>query len=211
MSEKEKMLHGQWHNANFDKPLLEERRNAELLCHAFNTAMPGSDAQQTALDALLGTSAPEGLTVLSPVYFDYGKYTRFGKGTFVNHGCYFMDGGTIHIGENVFIGPFCGFYTASHPIGFADRNKGLERALPITVGDNCWFGANVSVMQGVTIGAGCVIAAGSVVTGDIPENCLAAGVPAQIKKRIDQSCPLACDDRGPRETDGAHSSDCEAV
>jgi acetyltransferase-like isoleucine patch superfamily enzyme len=186
MSEKEKMLQGQWHDANFDPALLEERRKAELLCYDFNMARPGSAEQQSALKELMGCEPAEGLTVLAPVYFDYGKYTHLGKGTFVNHGCYFMDGGTIHIGEHVFIGPFCGFYTASHPINYTDRNKGLERALPITVGDNCWFGANVSVMQGVTIGSGCVIAAGSVVTTDIPDNCMAAGVPATIKKRINQ-------------------------
>lgn len=186
MTEKEKMLHGEWHDANFDKNLLEERRKAELLCYDFNMAKPGSTAQQSALKDLLGSEPPSGLTVLAPVYFDYGEYTHFGKGTFVNHSCYFMDGGTIHIGENVFIGPFCGFYTATHPLNYADRNKGLERALPIVIGDNCWFGANVSVMQGVTIGAGCVIAAGSVVTKDVPENCMVAGVPATIKKRINQ-------------------------
>lgn len=104
----------------------------------------------------------------------------------MNHSCYFMDGGGVHIGNNVFIGPFCGFYTASHPMNYADRNQGLERALPITVGDNCWFGANVSVLQGVIIGSGCVIAAGSVVTEDVPDNCMVAGVPAVIKKRIEQ-------------------------
>lgn len=186
MTEKEKMLHGQWHDANFDKDLLEERRKAELLCYDFNMAKPGSAEQLAALKDLLGTEPAEGTTVLAPVYFDYGIYTHFGKGCFVNHGCYFMDGGTIHVGENVFIGPFCGFYTASHPMNYAERNKGLERALPIVIGDNCWFGANVSVMQGVTIGAGCVIAAGSVVTEDVPENCLVAGVPATIKKRIEQ-------------------------
>lgn len=186
MNEKEKMLCGEWHDANFDDTLLKERRNAELLCYNFNMAKPGSNEQNTALKDLLGTELPDGLTVLAPVYFDYGSYTRLGRGTFVNHGCYFMDGGTIHIGENVFIGPFCGFYTASHPIEYVERNKGLERALPIVIGDNCWFGANVSVMQGVTIGAGCVIAAGSVVTKDIPENCLVAGVPATIKKQINQ-------------------------
>ena len=71
-------------------------------------------------------------------------------------------------------------------MNYADRNKGLERALPITIGDNCWFGANVSVLQGVTIGNGCVIAAGSVVTKDVSENCLVAGVPATIKKWINQ-------------------------
>ena len=180
MSEKEKMLRGEWHDANFDDALLKERRTAELLCYDFNMAKPGSAEQSTALKDLLGVDPPEGLTVLAPVYFDYGTYTHFSRGTFVNHGC------SIHIGENVFIGPYCGFYTASHPMNYVDRNKGLERALPIVVGDNCWFGANVSVMQGITIGAGCVIAAGSVVTKDIPENCLVAGVPATIKKRIDQ-------------------------
>lgn len=184
MTEKEKMLSGQWHDANFDIALLKERRNAELLCYDFNMAKPGSEEQSAALRQLLATDLPEGLTVLAPVYFDYGIYTSFGKGTFVNHGCYFMDGGTVRIGENVFIGPFCGFYTASHPLNYAERNTGLEKALPIVVGDNCWFGANVSVLQGVTIGSGCVIAAGSVVTEDIPENCLVAGVPATIKKRL---------------------------
>lgn len=186
MTEKEKMLKGEWHDANFDKDLIEERRKAEMLCYDFNMSKPGSEEQILALKDLLGVELPQGLAVLSPVYFDYGSSTHFGKGTFVNHNCYFMDGGTINIGENVFIGPFCGFYTASHPLKYKDRNKGLERALPITVGDNCWFGANVSVLQGVTIGKGCVIAAGSVVTKDLPDNCLAAGVPATVKKYIEQ-------------------------
>lgn len=186
MTEREKMLRGEWHDANFDVELLQERSAAEQLCYDFNMARPGTDTQQTVLSNLLDTELPEGLTVLAPVYFDYGKRTCFGKGTFVNHNCYFMDGGSIHIGENVFIGPFCGFYTASHPMNYADRNRGLERALPITIGDNCWFGANVSVLQGVTIGSGCVIAAGSVVTQDLPDNSFAAGVPATVRKYIDQ-------------------------
>lgn len=186
MSEKEKMLNGEWHDANFDKELLKERRKAELLCYDFNMSKPGSDEQFSALRDLLGVELPEGITVLAPVYFDYGTSTHFGKGTFVNHGCYFMDGGIINIGENVFIGPYCGFYTASHPVKYADRNKGFERALPISIGDNCWLGANVSVLQGVIIGSGCVIAAGSVVTENMPDNCVVAGVPASVKKPIEQ-------------------------
>ena len=70
---------------------------------------------------------------------------------------------------------------------YHSRNQGLERALPITIGDNCWFGANVTVMPGVKIGSGCVIGAGSVVTKDIPDNSLAIGVPARVIKEIDQS------------------------
>jgi len=186
MTEKDKMLKGEWYDANFDKELVEVRRKAEIYCYDFNMARPGSDLQNNALKELLGTEIPEGVTVLAPVYFDYGNYTKLGKGTFVNHGCYFMDGGTVTIGENVFIGPFCGFYTATHPMNYTDRNKGLEKALPITVGDNCWFGANVSVMPGVTIGSGCVIAAGSVVTQDVPDNSMVAGVPAVVKKEIQQ-------------------------
>ncbi len=186
VTEKEKMERGEWHDANFDEELLAKRARAEVLCYDFNMGKPGSDAQLDALKTLLDTDLPAGLTVLSPAYFDYGDKTTFGDGCFVNHGCYFMDGGSITFGDNVFIGPFCGFYTASHPLGAKERNLGLERALPIVVGDNCWFGANVSVLQGVTIGSGCVIAAGSVVTEDLPDNVMAAGVPAVVKKIIEQ-------------------------
>lgn len=186
VTEKEKMERGEWHDANFDEELLAKRARAEALCYDFNMGKPGSDAQLDALKTLLDTDFPAGLTVLSPAYFDYGDKTTFGDGCFVNHGCYFMDGGSITFGDNVFIGPFCGFYTASHPLGAKERNLGLERALPIVVGDNCWLGANVSVLQGVTIGSGCVIAAGSVVTEDLPDNVMAAGVPAVVKKIIEQ-------------------------
>ena len=99
---------------------------------------------------------------------------------------YFMDGASIEIGDHVFIGPSCGFYTANHPLNYTRRKQGLEKALPIKVGNNCWFGANVSVMPGVTIGAGCVIAAGAVVTKNMPDNSLIAGVPAKVIKTIEQ-------------------------
>ena len=95
-----------------------------------------------------------------------------------------------HVGKNVFIGPFCGFYTAHHPLAFAPRNLGYEKALPITIEDNCWLGGNVSIMPGVTIGTGCVIAAGSIVTKDMPKNSLVAGVPARVKKEITQNDEL---------------------
>lgn len=79
MSEKEKMLRGEWHDANFDEALVAERGTAEQLCYDFNMARPNGEEQQTALRDLLGTELPDGLTVLAPVYFDYGKYTHFGK------------------------------------------------------------------------------------------------------------------------------------
>lgn len=87
-------------------------------------------------------------------------------------------------GDNVFIAPNCGFYTAGHPIDADERNKGLEYARPITVGDNVWIGAGVTVLPGVTIGDNCVIGAGSVVVKEIPPYSLAVGNPCKIIKTI---------------------------
>ena len=171
MTEREKMLAGELYDANFDPDILKERLTAETLTWEYNALRPDDPRRTEILKQILGGD---------------GVLTKLGKGTFVNHGCYFMDGGTITIGENVFIGPFTGFYTAAHPTDYVRRNAGLEWAKPIRVGDNCWFGANCSVMPGVTIGSGCVIAAGSVVTTDIPDNSIAAGVPAVVKKKIEQ-------------------------
>ena len=187
MAERDKMRRGEWYDANFDPALRQERLSAELLCYEFNNLPPDDPHREAVLRKLLDVKElPAGLTLLSPVYMDYGRCTRFGEGVFVNHGCYFMDGGGITVGDHVFIGPFCGFYTAAHPLTYRERNQGLELAKPIRIGNDCWFGANVSVMPGVTVGSGCVIAAGSVVTEDIPDNSLAAGVPAVVKKKIEQ-------------------------
>ena len=187
MTEYEKMLRGELYDANFDPNILKERMKAENLCFDYNNLRPDDPRRAEILEKILNAPVPEGVTVLSPVYFDYGPLTKLGKGVFVNHGCYFMDGGGITIGDNVFIGPFTGFYTAAHPPDYVRRNQGLEWAKPIRVGDNCWFEANCSVMPGVTIGSGCVIAAGSVVPSDIPDNSIVAGVPAVVKKKIDQN------------------------
>ena len=84
----------------------------------------------------------------------------------------------------MFIAPNCGFYTAGHPLEAVERNLGLEYAKPIRVGNNVWFGANVTVVPGVTIGDNCVIGAGSVVVKDIPDNSLAVGNPCRVIRTI---------------------------
>lgn len=88
----------------------------------------------------------------------------------------------VTFGDNVFIAPDCGFYTAGHPLDYERRNQGLEYAYPITVGNNVWIGAGVRVMPGVTIGDNVVIGAGSVVTKDIPSNKIAYGNPCKVVK-----------------------------
>lgn len=185
-SEYEKMMAGEWYDANFDEELIKERRKAQDLCFELNQLKPSRVSERNELlTELLGQEA-ENLELLSPFTCDYGSNISFGKNCFVNVNCYFMDGAPISLGDNVFVGPFTGFYTANHPLDYKRRNQGLEKAGKITVGNNVWFGANCNIMPGVTIGDGTVIAAGSVVTKDIPANSLAMGVPAKVVKVIDQ-------------------------
>ena len=110
-----------------------------------------------------------------------------GANFYANHGLVILDGGGVTFGDNVFIGPSCGFHTAGHPIDAPRRNAGLEYARPITVGSDVWFGAGVQVTPGVTIGSNVVIGAGSVVTRDIPSDCVAAGSPCRPLRPIPES------------------------
>lgn len=189
MSEKEKMYAGEWYDANYDSDLVQMRRKVSDLCFDYDHTRPSDTSKRTEIlkKILQADELPEGLEVLSPFLADYGCNIHFGKHVFTGHNCYFMDGAAIIIGDNVFIGPSCGFYTAVHPMRYSERNKGLEKAVPVSIGNNCWLGAGVRVLPGVHIGNGCVIAAGSVVTKDIPDNSMAAGVPAVVKKKINQS------------------------
>ncbi|WP_071442189.1 sugar O-acetyltransferase [Traorella massiliensis] len=184
MSEEEKMNQGEWYDANNDAVLIKKREKAMDLCFIYNQIKP-SDLQQRnkILYELLGYE-PQNLTLLSPFMCDYGQHIRFGKDVFVNINSYFMDGAEIVIGDHVFIGPSCGFYTAMHPLDASSRNQGLEKALPIHIEDDVWIGANVVILPGVTIGKGSVIAAGSVITHDVEAYSLAAGVPAKIMKKL---------------------------
>lgn len=186
MNNEERMNAGIWYDANYDAGLQEKRSHAMHLIWQLNQTDPAdTNAYTKAIESLLG-KVPEGLGLLTPFYCDYGYNIKLGSDVFINLNCYMMDGAMITIGNNVFIGPYCGFYTANHPLQYAYRNKGYEKASPITIGDNCWFGANCCVMPGVTICSGCVIAAGSVVTKDMPANSMVMGVPAKAVHKINQ-------------------------
>jgi acetyltransferase-like isoleucine patch superfamily enzyme len=126
---------------------------------------------------------------------------RLGKGVFINFNSTFIDTCPISIGARTLVGPHCSFYSGTHPLDPFLRNgiKGPELGKPITIGEDCWFGGNVIVLPGVTIGRGVTIGAGSVVTKDVPAFHVVAGNPARILRKIE---PKA---RDPTLLDGKES------
>lgn len=184
MTEKEKMILGMLYDANNDDSLIAERRACKDLCFDYNMTRPSdTERQEKIMRELLGKTK-ENFEIIAPFYCDYGYNIEIGEGFFANHNCVILDGAKVTFGDNVFIAPNCGFYTAGHPLDYERRNAGIEYAYPITVEDNVWIGAGVQVMPGVRIGSGSMIGAGSVVTKDIPSGVVAAGNPCRVIREI---------------------------
>ena len=119
-----------------------------------------------------------------PLNCDYGCFTEIGNDCYFNHHLSIGDGGRVKIGNSVIVGPYVGIYTAEHPLDSEKRKEGLQKVQDITIGNNVWIGAHVTILSGVTIGDNSVIGAGSVVTKSIPSNTLAYGVPCQVVREI---------------------------
>lgn len=196
MTEKEKMLTQKLYDANYDKELLKDRTACKELCYDYNNLRPSQTAEQDALIRKLFGKTKKSFCITTPFWCDYGYNIEIGENFYTNHNCVILDGAKVTFGDNVFIAPDCGFYTAGHPIDAERRNAGLEYAYPITVGDNVWIGGGVKVMPGVTIGSNVVIGSGSVVTKDIPDNVVAVGNPCRVIRAITDEDKRTNFDRG---------------
>ncbi|WP_087016538.1 sugar O-acetyltransferase [Thaumasiovibrio subtropicus] len=183
MTEKEKMLAGEIYQA-WDSELTSERHMAKRLCHQLNQTCPTKkDARLAIVNQLLGYDSDAHLE--SPFFCDYGYNIKLGKGFYANHGCTILDGAEVNIGDNCLLAPGVVISTAAHPLDSRTRREGDEFAQSITIGDDVWFGANVTVCPGVTIGNNVVIGAGSVVVKDLPANTVCVGSPAVPIKTIE--------------------------
>lgn len=183
MTEKEKMIKGEVYNPMVPE-LEQDRFFAKSLCLEYNAlAVVDKENKEKILTKLVAKRG-KSLIIESNFFCDYGYNLEFGENCYVNHNSVFLDCAKISFGQNVFVGPNCGFYTAIHPIKAEERLTGVESAAPITVGDNVWIGGNCVLLPGVTIGENTVIGAGSVVTKDIPANVVAVGNPCKPIKQI---------------------------
>lgn len=183
-TEKEKARAGCLYDANYDEELLRERTACAEMTHELNLLRPSQVQEREELLRRLFGKVKGDFSIVSPFFCDYGYNIEIGNNFFMNMNCVILDGAKVTFGDNVFVAPGCGFYTAGHPLDWEQRNAGLEYAYPITVGNNVWIGAQVCVLPGVTIGDNTVIGAGSVVTKNIPANVLAAGNPCRVIREI---------------------------
>lgn len=180
------------YDANYDAVLIKERQQAKDLCYEYNQLRPSQvEQQQKLMKHLLGKTG-DNFCVMAPFWCDYGYNIEIGENFFANHNTVILDGARVTFGDNVFVAPNCGFYTAGHPIDAERRNEGLEYAYPITVGNNVWIGAGVQVMPGVVIGSNVVIGAGSIVVKDIPDNSVAVGNPCKVIRAITAEDKKTC-------------------
>ncbi len=184
MTEKEKRDKQELYNANYDNEIIEEMKKAKDLCYEYNNIKPSERELREKMIKKILKKTGKNILVESNFNCDYGYNIEVGENFYMNHNCVILDGAKVEFGDNVFVAPNCGFYTAGHPIDIELRNKGLEYAKPIKVGNNVWIGGNVVVLPGVTIGDNVTIGAGSVVNKDIESNSIAVGNPCKVIKKI---------------------------
>lgn len=125
----------------------------------------------------------ENVTVFTPIYINYGEHLNIGKNVFINFDCTFLTLGGITIEDDVLIGPKVSLITENHPLTPQHRKGLIGKSIHIK--KNAWIGASATILPGVTIGENAVVAAGAVVSKDVPDNVLAGGIPAKIIKTIE--------------------------
>ena len=161
----------------------EMSKEARRVTFRLNSAWHSQEEIRSLLGELFGRPVPDTLRVFPPFYSDFGKNIHVGENVFINACCHFQDHGGVTLGDGCQIGHNVVFATLNHGLEPADR--GTTYPAPIVLGRNVWVGSNATILQGVTIGDNAVVAAGAVVSRDVPANTIVGGVPARIIKRID--------------------------
>ena len=158
-------------------------REAQKITCELNYKYHESDEIRELFSELIGKQVDDEFRVFPPFYTDFGKNIHLGKNVFINSDCKFQDQGGIYIGDDVLIGHNVVLATLNHEE--EPENRGNLCPSPINIEDKVWIGSNATILPGVTIGYGAIVAAGAVVTKDVDEKTVVGGVPAKVIKKID--------------------------
>ncbi|GFK35393.1 Maltose O-acetyltransferase [Vibrio cholerae] len=177
------MLSGEYYDPS-DAELVKLRLEARLLTEKLNqTSVSCPEKRVEIIKSLLGSTG-NSIHIESTFNCDYGLNIHVGENFYANFGCVILDVAEVRIGDNCFIAPQVGIYTATHPIDPIQRNSGLEFGKPIKIGNNCWIGGHATINPGVTLGDNVVVASGAVVTKSFGSNVVIGGNPARVLKEI---------------------------
>ena len=184
MTQKEKMHSGQIYCPS-DLQIMAEQTLCQEKLYDFNQTRPLELEKRMALLKEMFAEIGEGCYIEPPLHSNFGgHHVHFGNFIYANYNLTLVDDTHIYVGDHTMFGPNVTIATAGHPICPELREKGLQFNMPVRIGRNCWLGAGVIVMPGVTIGDNVVIGAGSVVTKDIPSNVVAVGNPCRVLREV---------------------------
>ena len=177
------------HSGEIYNPADDEIMELQLQCldklYYFNMTRPTELGKREEMLKEMFAEIGENCYIEPPLHSNWGgKHVHFGKNVYANFGLTLVDDTHIYVGDGTMFGPNCVIATAGHPIDSELRERQLQYNIPVHIGKNCWLGAGVLVMPGVTIGDNSVIGAGSVVTKDIPANVIAVGNPCRVLREI---------------------------
>ena len=168
-----------------DPEIHREQTACQEKLYDFNQTRPGELEKRTAMLKEMFAEIGEGCYIEPPLHANFGgHFVHFGKWIYANYNLTLVDDTHIYVGDNTMFGPNVTIATAGHPINAELRERGLQYNMPVRIGSNCWLGAGVIVMPGVTIGDNTVIGAGSVVTKDIPSHVVAVGNPCRVLREV---------------------------
>ena len=185
MTDYEKMKSGELYLYPQDTAFIEKRDACLEMLYDFNHARPSEERKRNDLLKKMFAQIGEGCHIEPPFSANLGgMFVHFGKNVYANFGFTLVDDAPIYVGDDTLFGPNVTLTTAGHPINPILRQKGYLYCEPIRIGKNCWIGADVSIMPGISIGDNVVIGAHSTVTRDIPSNTVAYGTPCKIIREV---------------------------
>ena len=184
MTNLEKMRSGEIYDPS-EADIMDEQVKCLEKQYDYNLTRPSEGAKRAAMLQEMFAEAGEGCYIEPPLHSNMGgHHVHFGKNIYANYNLTLVDDTHIYVGDCTMFGPNVTIATAGHPIDPTLRQRGLQYNMPVHIGKNCWLGAGVIVMPGVTIGDNTVIGAGSVVTKDIPSGVVAVGNPCRVLRQV---------------------------